>query len=308
VTQVAVVIPTLGSPRIASCLDAVASCNPAPQRIIVVHSGAVTLPPINPGIDIVSRSDRLVFAAAVNLGIGRSLSEAWATAVLNDDAEPSPSWLGALANVLDQEPRLAAVQGTVTQAGTDLVDGRGIELDRLGLPVQIDRERPCEPEPTTRRPLLAVSATAALYRNEALHQIRMPNGDIFDHSFGSYHEDLDVGLRLRRLQWSACWIPDAHCRHIGSASGPRLRWRHPWWVLANRWRTLAGNLTASAFIAVLPTLLRGELRAIRTLARHNMRAVPAGVAVSALLPWIVVSSRLRRTPGPRLQSLPRGEQ
>ncbi len=303
---VALVVPTLGSERLAACLQAATSCDPAPLRIVVVHSGGVKAPQVASGVEVISRTRRLGFAAAVNTGIDHTISDSWATAILNDDAEPSPGWLQALMSALEDEPRLAATQGTVAQVGTDSIDGRGIEFDRLGLPIQVDRARLCDPEPSQPQPLLAVSGTAALYRNEALREIRLPNGDVFDSRFGSYHEDLDVGLRLRRLGWNSGWTPNAHCLHTGSASAPSMRWRHPWWVMANRWRALAGNLTIPAILALLPTLMRGELRAVRTLARSNPRALPIGVAVAVLLPWLVYGGRRRLSPGPRLDGLPRG--
>ncbi|MCP4900846.1 MAG: glycosyltransferase family 2 protein [bacterium] len=304
---ISVVIPTLGNPRLLECLAALEECGPAPQATIVVHSGTVPLPSLGAGVEVLSRSPRLGFAEAVNLGIEHRIEHTWATAVLNDDAQPSADWLRTLSATLEKQTCVAAVQGTITQSDTGLIDGRGIELDPLGLPVQVDRDLLAETEPTAPRNLLAVSATAALYRNKALRQIRMPNGDLFDSHFGSYHEDLDVGLRLRRLGWKACWIPNATCRHTGSASGPKLRWRHPWWVLANRWRALAGNLAAGSFTSALPILLRGEIRAIRTLTRQNWRAVPTGFAIAMLLPWIAAKAELRRTPGTRLRDLPRGE-
>ncbi len=81
---------------------------------------------------------------------------------------------------------------------------------------------------------------------------------------------------MRRLGWGAAWVPGAWASHVGSATGHRLGWRHPWWVLTNRWRALAGNLTATAVLAALPTLLRGEIRAVRTLARGNPQSAADG--------------------------------
>jgi hypothetical protein len=99
-------------------------------------------------------------------------------------------------------------------------------------------------------------------------------------------------------------VGGARTVHLGSASGPSLRWRHPWWLLANRWRALAGNLTPSALIAALPRLLRGELRAIRTLSRGSPRTLPVAAGVIAAIPLLVAEGWRRRTPGPRLRSIP----
>jgi hypothetical protein len=92
--------------------------------------------------------------------------------------------------------------------------------------------------------------------------------------------------------------------HLGSATGTSFGWRHPWWVLANRWRALAGNLSPRALLRAMPRLLRGELRAVRTLARRNPRALPVAVAVGCALPMLIAGSWRRDTPGARLTALP----
>jgi GT2 family glycosyltransferase len=247
---------------------------------------------------------RLGFSAAVNLGIRQIAGSCERVAVLNDDATPDPGWLAPLENALDDDPSLAAVQGTVTDPDASFVDGRGITLDPWGLPTQIDRGGEPSPEPQRPRPLIAVSATAAVYRTEALRSAALDDGSVFDPRFGSYHEDLDLGLRLRRLGWRAGWVPGASTRHVGSASGRRSSWRHPWWLLTNRWRALAGNLEAATLFCLLPRLLRGEIRAIRTLNRHNPRTTLTAVASTAALPWLLLRGLGRRTPGPRLAALP----
>jgi len=269
----------------------------------VVASGAAAGIELPAPVEVLSSPRRLGFAAAVNRGL-EAAGDAPTVAVLNDDALPAPAWLGTLEAAMRRQPRAAAIQGTVTDAAGTTVDGRGIALDRFGLPVQVDRGEPAGPEPDAPVLRLAVSGTAVLFRREALHAAALPSGKVLDESFGAYHEDLDLGLRLGRLGWNALWVPGAPCRHLGSASGSRLAWRHPWWLLANRWRTLAGNLGARAFLRSLPRLLRGELRALRTISRDNWRAPVVGVAVAAAWPWLVGTSLSRRTPGPRLDGLP----
>jgi GT2 family glycosyltransferase len=171
--------------------------------------------------------------------------------------------------------------------------------------VQRDRGRAVESETfEERRDVLAVSGTAVLLRVEALRAAALGDGAVLDPRFGSYHEDLDLGLRLTRLGWRAAWVGAARVCHLGSATGGVFRWRHPWWLLANRWRALAGNLTPAALLAALPRLLRGEARAVHTLARSNPRAAVVAPVVAATLPALVVSGWARSTPGQRLRRLP----
>ena len=301
--RTALVIPSLGGPYLRDCLQSVAALDPPPAEVVLVLSGSAA-PPAEAGGFRVQREDRrLGYAAAVNLGLGSLSEDTEAVAVLNDDALPAPQWLGAVTRAFERRPDAAAVQGTVVSADGSRVDGRGIAFDRWGLPVQVDRDRPFADD-HGERPLVAVSGTACVFRLQALRQIALGNGQVFDETFDCYHEDLDVGLRLRRSGWSAAWMGGAPVRHLGSASGGRFAWRHPWWLLANRWRALAGNLTPGATLRETPRLLRGDLRAVNTLARRNPRAVLTGAAVLASLPFIIIDGWLRSTPGPRLGAIP----
>lgn len=300
----AIVIPSLGGGYLTHCLEAVALLDPPPRRTLVVLSGGTAPPVIPKTAEFLVIEERLGFCAAVNAGIQHLDDSIERVALLNDDAVPAPGWLAPLEAALDAEPELAAVQGTVTDAIGASVDGRGITLDATGLSIQIDRGSSPAPEPSGPRSILAVSGTASVYRVRALRRAALPGGATFDPCFGSYHEDLDLGLRLRRLGWDAAWVPNAWVSHVGSMTGHRLNWHHPWWVLINRWRALAGNLTVAAIIATLPTLLRGELRAVATLARSNPRALPISAAVLASLPWVVARALRRPSPGPRLTALP----
>lgn len=305
-TAVGLVIPSCGAPCLAHCLDAVARLTPRPVETIVVLSGPGCDRPL-PGAVTAVRSDRtLGFAAAVNAGLARLTDAVEHVALLNDDAMPGESWLAPLGAELEREPGVAAVQSTVVDARGDTVDGCGIVFDLWGLPVQLDRGLPVAGLPDHSRRLVAVSATAALLRRSALEQVRLPGG-VLDPAFASYHEDLDLGLRLLRLGWGARWVPGTPTRHLGSVTGSRRRWVHPWWVLANRWRALAGNLEVGSLLVTLPRLLRGEARALRTLTRSNPRALVVGPVAMAVLPALLLGGWLRATPGPRLAALPEAD-
>ena len=301
---IALVIPSLGAATLGSCLRAVGALEPAPDRTVVVHSGPFALPPEAESVQVLRSQPRLGFAAAVNAALAGLLGDTAGVAVLNDDALPSRGWLGTLRRALDGDSTLGAVQGTVVDERGTTVDGRGIGFDRFGLPIQLDHGRPYRSDHEAHGDLVAASGTAVLFRSSALCQVAFDSGAVFDPSFGSYHEDVDLGLRLRRLGWRAAWVAGAPVHHLGSTTAANLRWRHPWWLLANRWRALAGNLTPEAMLRLLPRLLRGELRASLRLVRDNPRAAPVSIAVLTSLPILVGKGWRRRTRGPRLSSLP----
>ena len=61
--------------------------------------------------------------------------------------------------------------------------------------------------------IFSPNAAAAMYRRDAYLQL---GG--FDEDFGTYHEDVDLGFRLRLLGYRCYYVPDAIIHHIGSAS------------------------------------------------------------------------------------------
>ncbi len=299
----ALIVPSLGADSLASCLRSVGRLDPGPDEMLVVLSGDRSDLDLGCEIPVLRKHQRLGFAEAVNTGIAALPSRVDSVALLNDDAFPHPGWLGRLQQSLDDEPERAAVQGTVTDETGENIDGRGIAFDPLGLPVQIDHGLEVDDD-IGERPITAVSATACLFRAAALEQAVLAAGTVFDPDYGSYHEDVDLGLRLIRLGWHSTWVGGAPVRHLGSATGPSFGWRHPWWVLANRWRALAGNLSEIALLRSTPRLLRGELRAVNTLSRRNKRAPLVAAAVAASMPALLLSGWVRSSPGNRLEELP----
>ncbi len=301
-----VVVPSLGGPGLATCLDTVRRLDPPAVAVVAVVSGERAANVATPeGIRRVNSIPRLGFAAAVNAGLAALPPGLAAAAIVNDDVLLQPRWLGRLAAHLEQHPRVAAVQGTVRTADGSRVDGRGVAFSRFGLPLQIDRGTPATPEPSPGPEPVAVSLTAALLRRRALEEVAFPGtGAVLDEAFDSYHEDTDLGLRLIRLGWRAGWVPNAPCRHVGSSTGRRLRWRHPWWLLANPWRVVGGNLTYDGVRRLTRRMAWGELRTSLRLSVRNPLVLLVAPAVAARVRRIVSQASARETPGPRLHSLP----
>jgi GT2 family glycosyltransferase len=224
------VIPTLGkSSLLVACLEALRKEG---TEIILVDQGDAPVE-IPAGLaDRVLRPGRnLGFAAGTNLGIEAAVGE-W-IATVNDDAVVEPGWLGALVEALEADPRAGAAQGVnVRLDAPDLADGCGIAWNRWWQAVQIGHGRSV-PAPTAgAREIFGVSATAAVYRRDALRAAAR-RGEVFDSRLGSYYEDVDLAGRLRAAGWRALLVPAVRARHAGSATGGTLS--------RERWRLIYGN-------------------------------------------------------------------
>jgi len=66
---------------------------------------------------------------------------------------------------------------------------------------------------STPHPIAIAPATACLFRRDVLEQL---GG--FDETFGSYLEDVDLGLRCLREGFTGVYVPDALAWHHGSAT------------------------------------------------------------------------------------------
>lgn len=246
--RVTAVIPTLGrSPWLISCLEALRH---EAVEIIVIDQGET---PLDLPDRVIRPGKNLGFAAATNLGIAQSSREYVAT--VNDDALVEPGWTARLVEALDRHPKAAAAQG-INLSMDGRVDGCGIEWNRWGQAVQVGHGKPAPPlsEP---REIWGVSATAAIYRREALGETP------FDPRLVSYYEDVDLAGRLRAGGWSALLVPAARARHAGSATGAtmsRERWRL---IYGNRWLVAQGQsfwrMAARDLLDLVRALGRGDL-------------------------------------------------
>ena len=231
------VVPTLGRSRwLVPCLEALrrdgAPPFETPLEVIVVDQGETPVE-IPAGLaDRVLRPGRnLGFAAGTNLGIAEASGGLIAT--VNDDVLVEPGWLAALVSALEREPRAAAAQGVnLLMDDPSRADGCGLEWNRWWQAVQIGHGRPAPSPDEPVREVFGVSATAALFRREALRAVA-PDGSVFEPRLVSYYEDVELAGRLRAAGWHALAVSAARARHAGSATGATMS--------RERWRLIYGN-------------------------------------------------------------------
>ncbi len=215
-----------------------------------------------PGVRVVAFSRNLGFAAAANEGIARM--HAPFVLLVNNDAVLAPDYAARLAARLALDDRLAAVQGLVLEPSGARVDTAGLEWNDRGeaVPVLAGAEAPRFPKKAFE--VAGVSATAALYRREALADVA-PHGRVFDEHFFAYYEDVDLSLRLSRAGWRFACDSEAVAWHEGSRTGRRTPFRRALWTARNRWRTLLRNFEPRFLARNFPRLLRADLAHAKTL-------------------------------------------
>ena len=152
------------------------------------------------------------FAAANN--IGAHLARGQWLALLNSDAFPDPGWLENLIQATEHYPDFSFFASRQLQANMQqFLDGAGDAYHISGLAWRRFAGWPSARFGLEPKEVFSPCAAAALYSRQAFLQV---GG--FDEDFFSYHEDLDLGFRLRLQGFRCLYVPDAVVAHIGSAT------------------------------------------------------------------------------------------
>jgi GT2 family glycosyltransferase len=219
--RVTVVIPTWnGRELLEIVLPTLAAQEYRDFRALVVDNGSTdgSLEYVRehwPDVDVLAFPANIGFAAAVNRGI--EACETDLVALLNNDVELDPRWLGELVDALDAHPRAgSACSKLIDFHDRSVLDGTGDLITWSGMCVrrgfgETDRgqyDGPAE--------VFSACAAAAIYRREAFDDV-----GLFDEDFFAYFEDVDWGFRARLRGWSCRYVPTSVAYHMGGATTRR---------------------------------------------------------------------------------------
>jgi GT2 family glycosyltransferase len=272
-TDVSVIVLDIdGGDMLRACLDSIGAQTLPPREVIVFDNGSRT--PVAERIAF--RHGLHIFRSERNLGFAGGNNAAYRhasgdyIALINNDVILDRGWLATVVAALDADPKLAAVQ-TILRRDENSIDGAGIDISdgtfrqirhvagvgsrESGVGVKRDSPTPHTPHPTPDT-AWGISATAALYRREAL-------GDtIFDDTLFAYYEDVELCARLHEAGWRTEVLQVIKATHRGSQSAPilgrdalRLRTRNRY-LVARRHRGV-GRISA-LLLEDLKLALRGR--------------------------------------------------
>ena len=172
-------------------------------------------------LNLIQNQQNRGFCAGNNQGFAASDSDF--VALLNNDAEAGPEWLGALLNAFEGRPDLGMAASKI------LVYEDPQRIDKVGHLIYLDGQNrgrgtgelddgryDCIEE------VLWPDGCAAMYRRTMLDQV---GG--FDEDFFAYADDAELGLRARIAGWKCLYVPSAVVRHhrgatLGVRSSRRL--------------------------------------------------------------------------------------
>ncbi len=273
---VSVVIPTARGRRwLPMCIAALRAQTFRDFEIVVVdnasNDGSAEWLANQSDVRVIRNESNRGFAAACNQGI--CAGNAPFVALLNDDAQPEPQWLEALARAMrDPQTLVAGVQSARVGACASLmlfadrpeiVQSAGIAVDRAAIAWDRLRGYPADSAAAQQpREVFGASGGACLYRRAMLDEI-----GLFDERFFAYLEDVDLAWRAQRAGWRCLYVPQARVLHYtsatsgeGSAFKNRLLGRNKVWLAAKNARLRDAPIIAFYDLAavVYAGIVRGE--------------------------------------------------
>ncbi len=230
------------------------------------------------------------FAGGNNLAARMSRSP-W-LALLNPDAEADPDWLESLMRAVRERPShrvVASLQVALDDAS--ILDGVGDCYLAFGYAWWGGFGRTVN-ETTTAGECFAPCGAAALYPREVF----VESGG-FDERYFCYHEDVDIGFRLRLLGEQCQFDPRARVRHAGSGITGRASDFAVFHGARNGVWTYVKNMPLRLLVLTLPVWLIGTAAIlVRGLFTGRFRATAKGLvaAITNLGPALRARGELMR--------------
>ncbi len=216
--HISIIIVTWNSEKhLPACLDALSAQTYKDFEVLMIDNGSTDQDYLDfegkysdLRLTIKKNNENLGFAVANN--IGARLARGQWLALLNADAFPEPDWLECLLEATQIYPNAFFTSRQIQADNPQYLDGEGDIYHVSGLAWRKNYNFHVYPLNEDQEVFSACGAAALYPRQEFL--------DVggFDEDYFSYHEDVDLGFRLRLRGLSCMLVPQAIVHHVGSAS------------------------------------------------------------------------------------------
>lgn len=206
-------------------LNSVLSLDPRPLECILVDNGStdksldVAQKFHDPLLRILSLSENYGVAGGRNRGVAVAKGQVYA--FLDSDGQATLSWLPAGVAVLAQNPAAGAIAPLVLMGSGDIINGAGSFLDAWGHGRDRLRGEPLDMHEGCVRawrgqPVDYPMGCGMIIRRKGLESI-WP----LDESMPKWHDDTEIGIRIRRLGYQVPFEPSSLVLHYPGHSDPR---------------------------------------------------------------------------------------
>jgi len=172
--------------------------------------------------------------------------------LLNGDAAFEAGALSEAVRVAESCLDIGAVQSLlVLQQDPDRINSWGNALHYLGFGYACGYRRKRSEAPRDVTEIAYPSGAGVLLRVATLAKV-----GLFDELFLAYHEDLDLGWRIRLVGQRCVLAPRSVVRHSYEFSRSIEKW---FWMERNRWLVILRNYKVATLIWLAPQLIASEL-------------------------------------------------
>jgi GT2 family glycosyltransferase len=256
-----------------------------------------------PAVEVVGLPVNVGVTRALNVCVGAAAGEL--VALLNNDVELDPAFLGELVAALDAHPEAGvAAPKLIDFHDRRRLDGAGDVFHWSGYAARRGQGELDRGQYDRARAIFGACGGAALYRRAAFAEV---GG--FDEQFEAFLEDVDWSFRAQLAGHGCFYAPSALAYHMGSATlGSRLEGRTLYLNWRNAVWTIAKNYPAGALARHSPELLGLQLKGLAKALRDRQLGLWLAVWRDALrgLPAILRKRRdVQRSRRLRLRELER---
>jgi GT2 family glycosyltransferase len=192
-------------------------------------------------------------SAALNFAVAAARCEY--VALLNNDLELDPDWLGLLVETLDRHPEACSASGKLLNFHRrEIFDGAGDILRWSGAATHRGFQERDVGQYDRPEAIFAPCAGAALVRRSAFEDV-----GLFDEDFFAYQEDVDWGLRAQLLGLASRYEPRAIAYHMGSATTGRQPGRYALLQRRNQLLVVIKNYPLVALVRHCPKVVVGQV-------------------------------------------------
>ena len=194
------------------------------RKIVVVDNasrdGSQAIIAAFAGSDPLLLEKNVGYAAAANLGIGRSESDL--VLVANADVFLHEEFNRRALEFFARRPQAGLLSPLILRFDGATIDSAGQERSLALYPRESGYGRPLARQALVEREVFSVCGAATVFRRAALEKLKIGD-EYYDEDFFMFWEDFDIGWRANLLGLRAYFSPDVVAHHFRSATLPRSR-------------------------------------------------------------------------------------
>jgi GT2 family glycosyltransferase len=220
-----------------------------------------------PRLDKIILSDNVGYAAAVNLGLGRTDSDL--VLVANSDLFLETDFNRRVLEFFATHPQAGLLSPLILRFDRMTIDSAGQSHSAALYPRELGFNRSAGRTVLSEREVFSVCGAATVFSRRALERLKLGD-EYYDEDFFMFWEDFDIGWRAQLLGLKVFFTPRAVAYHFRSATLKKTRWARfslslarpaslRFHLVKNRYLTLIKNFRFAQFWWTLPFIFVKDL-------------------------------------------------